>query len=180
MSQQFANNDYSPLRLSSLCIDVTMVGQIQGHQYSLLTCLDLPFPLWHQYINCTASVGSNHCFQAIGTYRNCSCGYKYSVRYTSHLLLFFFFFAYKRYDFFLLKKPILHVLVISGTRSWKQHIYNILSVVILYSINCLHIYTEQMYLDHQRWSNNKEKLSKPSFLPSIEHICFSILIFCFK
>ncbi len=27
-----------------------------------------------------------------------------------------------------------------------------------------------MYLNHQGWSNNKEKLSKTSFLPSVEHI----------
>ncbi len=27
-------------------------------------------PLWCQYTNYAASVGSNHCFQAIGTYRN--------------------------------------------------------------------------------------------------------------
>ncbi len=34
-------------------------------------------------------------------------------------------FVYKRYYFFLFKNYILHVLVISGTRSWKQHVYNI-------------------------------------------------------
>ncbi len=37
--------------------------------------------------------------------------------------------------------------------------------------------TEQMYLNHQRWSNNKQKLSKVSFLPSVEHICFQYWFF---
>ncbi len=92
-------------------------------------------------------------------------------------VFFLFFFAYKRHDFFLFKKYILHVLVISGIRSWKQHIHTIFTADILYSINCLHVYIKQMYSDHQRWPNNKEKLSKASFLPSVEHICYSILNF---
>ncbi len=65
----FKNNDYSLLRLYSLCIDVTMVRCIQAcHQTA-----DVPgsaLPLWHQYANCTALVGSNHCFQGNGAYRN--------------------------------------------------------------------------------------------------------------
>ncbi len=44
------------------------------------------------------------------------------------------FFVYKRHDFFLFKKYILQVLVISGT------IHTIFSADILYSINCLHVY----------------------------------------
>ncbi len=46
VSQQLENNDYSLLRLSSLCIDFTIVGKIQEHQQR------------------------NHCFQAVGTYWN--------------------------------------------------------------------------------------------------------------
>ncbi len=55
MSQQLENNNYSQLRLCSLCIDITMVGHIQVHQHRLLTCLDLPYhcvvnrhPVQHQ------------------------------------------------------------------------------------------------------------------------------------
>ncbi len=43
---------------------------------------------------------------------------------------------------------------------------------------CIYQYIEQTYLVHHRRSNKNEKLSKPSFLPSVEHIYLSILI-CF-
>ncbi len=45
---------------------------------------------------------------------------------------FFIFFAYKRHVFFLFRKYILQVLVISGTGSWKQHIQTIFRVDILF------------------------------------------------
>ncbi len=36
ISQELDNNDYSLLRLCNLCVDITMVGQIQAHQQSVL------------------------------------------------------------------------------------------------------------------------------------------------
>ncbi len=92
---------------------------------------------------------------------------------------FFFFFEYKCHDFFLFKKYILQVIVISGTWFWKQHIHTIFSADILYSINFYMYIIEQRYLNHERWSNNKDKLAKPSFLPSVEHICLSYIDFLF-
>ncbi len=53
------------LRLSNLCIDIA-TGQIKAHQPGSV------LPLLCQYINYTASVGSNHCLQAIWTSRNCN------------------------------------------------------------------------------------------------------------
>ncbi len=80
MFQWFENNDYSQKRLHSICIDVTIVRQIQ-------TCLmkkrrkkekrkksadmpGCPRPLSGQYTYSAATLWSNHCFQTIGTYWN--------------------------------------------------------------------------------------------------------------
>ncbi len=43
MSQWLEHNDFSQLRLHSLCIDVTTVGQTQASQKTLLMCLNLPY-----------------------------------------------------------------------------------------------------------------------------------------
>ncbi len=73
---------------------------------------------------------------------------------------------------FSFKKYILHVLVIN-----QQHwiIYIIYWGQISYSINCLYVYIVQMYLDHHRWSNNKDKALK-SFIPSLSwaHLFFNV------
>ncbi len=45
-----------------------------------------------------------------------------------------------------------------------------------YSIDCLHVYIVQMYLDHQRLSIRKEKLSV--LLDTANHTWFSIIGVC--
>ncbi len=75
-------------------------------------------------------------------------------------------FVYKRHNFFLFKKYILHVLVISGTRSWKQHMHTIFSADILYSINCLHfIYKANVFRPSEMIQQQGEALK--SFIPSL-------------
>ncbi len=47
-----------------MCIDITMVGQIQAHWHTA----EIPgsaLSLCGQYMNCAASVGTNNCVQAI-------------------------------------------------------------------------------------------------------------------
>ncbi len=47
---------------------------IQFLYVSMADSADVPgsvLSLWCQYINCTVSVGSNHCYQDNGMYRNC-------------------------------------------------------------------------------------------------------------
>ncbi len=98
---------------------------------------------------------------------------------TLFFLFFFllFFFASKCYDLLLFKKYILHMLVISGTRSWKQHIHTIFSADILYSIKCLHVYTEQMYLDHQRWPTTRRSSQKLHSFPQMSMFVFEYWFF---
>ncbi len=51
-------------------VNVTMVVSMQAHQQSA-EMLGSAQPLWRQYIHGATSVGSNHCGQVIGAYRNC-------------------------------------------------------------------------------------------------------------
>ncbi len=53
-----------------MCIDVTMVGHIQECHSMSGYIPGCALPLCRQYTYCTASVGSNYCFQTIGTYKN--------------------------------------------------------------------------------------------------------------
>ncbi len=58
--------------------------------------------------------------------------------------------------------------LLSAALNLENSIYILYLVQVSYSMNCLHVYKEQMYLDHQRWSNKKEKLSRESKLPKEE------------
>ncbi len=61
---------------TSLCIDVTIVGR--SRHVTAVKYLELPYHCDVKYTNCTTSVGSNHCFQAIGT-RITKSNFKWSM-----------------------------------------------------------------------------------------------------
>lgn len=62
--------DYSLPKPCNTCVVVTLVEQIQAHNQREYGVSGSALPLWIQHTYCSASLGSDHCFQ-LWTYKNC-------------------------------------------------------------------------------------------------------------